>query len=136
MKRSGFTMIELIFVIVILGILSAVAVPKILKNQQQAEAGVCTGFFGTLTRSVGPAIYAEGKLDKLNDAGMQGLFTTANISEQIAIPDNDLCGTGAQIAAVASGGTGYSITIGDDSYDVNGTQVTSKISPSWEMKKQ
>ena len=38
MKRSGFTLIELIFVIVIIGLLSAVAVPKFLNLKQNAQA--------------------------------------------------------------------------------------------------
>ena len=38
MKSAGFTMIELIFVIVILGILAAVAVPKLAATRDDAKA--------------------------------------------------------------------------------------------------
>jgi len=38
MKRSAFTLVELIFVIVIIGVLAAVAVPKFQNLKQSAEA--------------------------------------------------------------------------------------------------
>ena len=37
MKKSGFTLVELIFVIVIIGLLAAVAVPKFLATKKRAE---------------------------------------------------------------------------------------------------
>jgi general secretion pathway protein G len=37
MKRSGFTMIELVFVIVILGILGAIAIPRLAASRDDAE---------------------------------------------------------------------------------------------------
>jgi prepilin-type N-terminal cleavage/methylation domain-containing protein len=37
MKKSGFTLIELIFVIVVIGLLAAVAVPKFLTTKKNAE---------------------------------------------------------------------------------------------------
>ena len=51
-KQSGFTLIEIVMVLVLLGILSAVAVPKYFDLQKQAEekaaAAVCAEYQATL----------------------------------------------------------------------------------------
>ena len=59
-------MIELIFVIVILGILAAVALPKFSGIQGQSEVAVIRGFTGTLSRTVGPMMWSTSISSALN----------------------------------------------------------------------
>jgi len=63
MKRAGFTMIELIFVIVILGILASVAVPKLIGVKDSAEEGLVKSFVGSLNTTVGPAKWSQSLMD-------------------------------------------------------------------------
>ncbi|MDX2321501.1 MAG: prepilin-type N-terminal cleavage/methylation domain-containing protein [Moritella sp.] len=48
MKSKGFTLIELVVVIVILGILAATAVPKFINLQRDARIASLDGFVGAL----------------------------------------------------------------------------------------
>jgi prepilin-type N-terminal cleavage/methylation domain-containing protein len=57
--KKAFTMIELIFVIVILGILAAVALPKFIGVAQQAREGNLKSFTGTLNRTLGPSWWSQ-----------------------------------------------------------------------------
>ncbi|MDR0467994.1 MAG: type II secretion system GspH family protein [Campylobacteraceae bacterium] len=67
MKR-GFTMIELIFVIVILGIMAAVAIPKLAASRDDAAATAIKQDVATATSAV-PAWYT-GQRDARIDRGM------------------------------------------------------------------
>lgn len=50
-QQAGFTLIELVMVIVLLGILAAFAIPKYQDLTAEAKASTCKGLAGSLTSS-------------------------------------------------------------------------------------
>ncbi len=140
MKRAGFTMIELIFVIVILGILSAVAVPKMMNTSSQAKASNCKSYFATLNQTVGPSLWSNMAID---GATAEDTFTADNLDAQLAMPTDcrktgveEKDSTSADAAKVAVDATAYTVTIDTAVYDVNGTAGTTTLAPTWTWTKQ
>ena len=87
--KKGFTMIELIFVIVILGILASVAIPRLAGTRDDAEISAAIGNLRTLVSDAN--VYYVTK----------GSFGNAKWNEFTSVP---LANADTQ-AAVAAGGT-------------------------------
>ena len=140
MKRAGFTMIELIFVIVILGILSAVAVPKMMGVSDKAKAGVCGSYYSSLNGTVSPSLWTQMSID---NEDVTTVYTETNIGKQIAWP-KDYCYTDSSdnskdklniVEIATDDNKSFIVEIGKTKYDVNGTKATSSNPASWTWTK-
>lgn len=79
MKRSGFTMIELIFVIVILGILAAVAIPKLSATRDDAKIAKLSSDGATFMSDVGAYYTSKGSF-ATGGTGAGGVATIGDVS--------------------------------------------------------
>ncbi len=90
--KKAFTMIELIFVIVILGILAAVALPKFIGVANQAHEANLKAFTGTLNRTVMPTLWSksisEGHNGSINylDLEYNKSNSDNNLTQYVDIP--------------------------------------------------
>ncbi len=82
--RSAFSLIELIFVIIILGILSAFTLVKLGDMATAAEFTKLKSFVGTLNRSVSPAIWFDSMQNSKNGSVAYSDYD-ANINNYVDI---------------------------------------------------
>lgn len=113
-NEAGFTLIELVVIIVILGIMAVIAVPKYLDIRAEAEQGVATGVTGALRGSI--AILHARYLMGGSDYGISNVVSGV---EQDGL--TSLSGTGTTITATFASGNTYTWTYTARSGNTAGT---------------
>lgn len=93
-KQQGFTLIELIMVIVILGILSAFALPRFADLSVNAEDAVLDGVEGAL-KSAAAIAHSQQLVDRGADNDPVDLDGAAGVTMANGYPTADAAGIGA-----------------------------------------
>jgi MSHA pilin protein MshA len=121
MKRNaGFTLIELVIVIIVLGILAATAVPKFINLQDDAKEAAMKGVESAL-HSAANIVYSKSAIDgteRVNGSSVEDAGTT--ITTLYGYPKASSAGIGASVE-LSGFGSKYTVGAPDTAKFWNGT---------------
>ena len=114
--RKGFTMIELIFVIVILGVLASVAIPRLAATRDDAEVAKAATNLTTAVSDITAYYTAKGKFESNAQTNFQNITNALSKDGKLYVKGKQECVavTLPQAATTASGKVELTLTFKTD----------------------
>jgi len=135
-SHSGFTLIELIIIIVVLGILAAVAIPKYQDVTNEAKTAACKGALGNMRSGV--SIYYANQIVKTGTPTWPPIDSLRNVGTVIiqslpanpyqlpgSAPDSIVTGVTKGTIVGTRGGWAYNATTGEIWANTSGSSENS-----------